>query len=64
MESGTIAIENGCVKITNRGKRLAEFSRLFRKHFLPKQRLVMGKYSDDLTDPFKNSVKSADYECN
>jgi hypothetical protein len=63
MESGTVTIENGCVKITERGQRLAAFSRFFRKNFLPKQRLLMGRYSDDLTDPFRNSVKAADYEC-
>lgn len=64
LESGTIIIENGCVKITDRGLRLAAFSRFFRKHFLPKHRLLMGQYSDDLTDPFRNSVKAVDYECN
>jgi hypothetical protein len=63
MESGTITIENGCVKLTERGKSFAAFSRFFRKNFLPKQRLLMGTYSDDLTDPFRNSVKAADYEC-
>ncbi|MDO8370156.1 MAG: hypothetical protein Q7S71_05580 [Candidatus Nitrotoga sp.] len=63
LESGTITIVNGCVKITDRGERLAAFSRFFRKNFLPKQRLLMGEYSKDLTDPFKNSVKAADYEC-
>jgi hypothetical protein len=64
MESGTITIENGCVKITERGEKFAALSLFFRKNFLPKQRLLMGKYSDDLTDPFRNSVKAADYECN
>lgn len=63
LESGTITIENGCVKLTSRGEQLARFSRFFRANFLPKQRLLMGKYSDDLTDPFRNSVKAADYEC-
>jgi hypothetical protein len=63
LESGTIIIENGCVKLTERGKELAVFSRSFRKNFLPKQRLLMGKYSDDLTDPFRNSVKASNYEC-
>jgi hypothetical protein len=23
----------------------------------------MGEYSDDLTDPFRNSVKRVDYQC-
>lgn len=63
LESGTITIEKGCVKLTDRGERLANFSQFFRKYFLPKQRLLMGKYSDDLADPFRNSVKAADYEC-
>lgn len=62
-ESGTIVIKNGCVVLTERGKELAAFSRSFRKNFLPKKRLLMGEYSDDLTDPFKNSVKASNYEC-
>jgi hypothetical protein len=63
LESGTITIENGCVKLTERGKELAAFSRAFRKNFLPKHRLLMGKYSADLTDPFRNSFKATNYEC-
>ena len=63
LESGTIIIINGCVKLTHRGEQLATFSRYFRKNFLPKQRLLMGNYSDDLTDPFRNSIKKNHYEC-
>ena len=63
-ESGTIIIQDGCVKLTERGKRLADFSRYFRKNFLPKQRLLMGEYTDSLTDPFRSSEKVADYQCN
>ena len=63
LESGTIIIEKGCVKLTSRGDKLATLSRNFRKHFLPKQRLLLGKYSDDLLDPFRNSIKTIDYEC-
>jgi hypothetical protein len=51
--SGTIIIrDDGCVKLTPKGDRLATYSRYFRKHYLPKHRLLMGEYSDDLTDPF------------
>jgi hypothetical protein len=64
LESGTIIIENGCVKLTDRGEKLVTFSNYFRKNLLPKKRLLMGNYSDDLTDPFRNSVKATDYECN
>lgn len=61
--SGTIFIEDGCVKLTDWGRRLAGFSRYFRQNFLPKQRLLMGEYTDTLTDPFRYSDKTTDYEC-
>ena len=63
LESGTIVIENGCVLLTERGERLANFGRYFRQNWLPKQRLLMGEYEDDLTDPFRNSSGSYAYEC-
>jgi len=63
VESGTIRIENGCVKLTDKGNKMATFSRTFRQNFLPKHRLLMGKYTDDLTDPFRNSSQTADYQC-
>ena len=62
-QSGTVVIEDGCVKLTPWGQTLATSSRYFRNHFLPKQRLLMGKYSDDLTDPFRNSTNKTDYLC-
>lgn len=63
LESGTIQIANGCVTLTTRGDAIASFGRFFRQHFLAKKRLLMGEYSDDLTDPFRNGVRQADYEC-
>ncbi len=63
LASGTITIVNGCVKLTPKGQRLEAFSRAFRNHLLPKQRLIMGEYSSDLTDPFKNSVERVNYTC-
>jgi len=62
-QSGTVEIKDGCVKLTAWGQTIASSSRYFRTHFLPKQRLLMGKYSDDLTDPFRNSVDRVDYQC-
>jgi hypothetical protein len=62
-ESGTVKIENGCVKLTKRGEAIAAFSRFFRQNMLPKQRLLMGSYSDVLTDPFRDSEKDSDYKC-
>lgn len=62
-ESGTIMIVDGCVVVTDRGRRVASISRFLRTNFLPKNRLLMGEYSDDLTDPFRNSIASPDYTC-
>jgi hypothetical protein len=63
LESGTITIENGCVLLTDKGRRLAHISRFFRNTLLPKHRLLMGKYSDALTDPFRNSTTDVSYRC-
>lgn len=63
LASGTIQIVNGCVKLTEKGRQLATGSRYFRQHFLPKQRLLMGQYSSDLTDPFRGSAEITDYQC-
>jgi hypothetical protein len=63
-QSGTIEIVDGCVKLTPKGERIASVSRFFRLHLLPKRRLLMGEYSDDLTNPFRNSVEAPDYLCN
>ncbi|SPJ14802.1 conserved membrane hypothetical protein [Burkholderiales bacterium] len=62
-ESGTVTIKDGCVLLTERGKQIASFSRYFRLHFLPKRRLLMGEYSDALTDPFRQSQQAVDYGC-
>ena len=51
--SGTVTIADGCVQLTARGERLAQFSRFFRRHLLPRQRLLMGRYTDELVDPFR-----------
>ena len=63
LQSGTIIIRDGCVKLTPKGDALASFSRYFRQHFLPKKRLLLNEYTDDLTDPFRNSRQITDYTC-
>lgn len=63
LESGTIVIENGCVKLTKKGNEIASFGRFYRQNFLPKNRLLMGEYTDDLTDPFRNSGRVPAYLC-
>ena len=55
LESGTISIENNCVSLTQKGRNFVYFSQFFRRHFLPKKRLIMGEYTDDLIDPLKQT---------
>lgn len=61
--SGTIRIQDGCVILTERGQRLATWSRLFREYMLPRERLIAGRYTDDLVDPFRGSPPRTDYRC-
>jgi len=63
LESGTIEIINGCVVLTEKGEMIASFGRFFRTNFLPKQRLLLGEYTDALTDPFRHSGEVKDYVC-
>jgi hypothetical protein len=63
LQSGTIVITDGCVRLTAKGDALARFSRWFRMNLLPKQRLLMDEYTDDLTDPFRHSAAAPDYTC-
>jgi len=63
LASGTISIVDGCVTLTDKGRRLAAASRFYRQHFLPKQRLLMGEYTDWLTDPFRRSTANPGYAC-
>jgi hypothetical protein len=61
--SGTVRIVNGCVRLTEKGERIASISRFYRQHLLPKRRLLLGTYSDDLTDPFRHSIQDVGYKC-
>jgi hypothetical protein len=65
--SGTIIIENNCVKLTKFGETLAFISQHFRKHFLAKNRLLSGKYTSELTEILKfnskNNKNLESYKC-
>jgi len=63
IQSGTVTLVNGCVKLTEKGERLASFSRFFRKNFLPKNRLLLNEYTDTLIDPFAKSEPISSYLC-
>jgi len=63
LNSGTITIVDGCVRLTPRGERIVAFTRFYRQNMLPKYREIMGQITDALTDPFRNSAPAADYGC-
>ncbi len=62
-ESGTVTIADGCVRLTQRGKRMADFSSWFRHQWLPRRRLLLGEYTDRLTRPFPDSRQGGDGAC-
>jgi hypothetical protein len=63
LNSGTVTIENGCVRLTSWGAKLAAFTRFYRETLLPKHREIMGRFSDDLTHPYRNSSVVVPYRC-
>jgi hypothetical protein len=63
LASGTVVLEDGCIRLTARGQRTASFSRFFRRNFLPRRRVLLGRETDELVDPFRNGVNSAADAC-
>jgi hypothetical protein len=63
LQSDTITIKDGCVKLTAKGDLLAGFSRHFRNNYLPRKRLILDQYTDALTDPFRHSTTNVSYQC-
>lgn len=62
-QSGTIVIENGCVKLTEWGQFVASTTTWFRQTLLPKNRLIGDTYSSDLTNPMRDGAQRTDYLC-
>ncbi|WP_029062393.1 hypothetical protein [Labrenzia sp. DG1229] len=62
-QSGTVEIVDGCAILTDRGRAIVAFSSYFRLNLLPQRRLLNGEYSDDLTNPFRESIEAPDYSC-
>jgi hypothetical protein len=61
--SGTVRVRNGCVELTERGRRLAGFSRFFRRELLARHRLLMGQSSAELTLAFPPGSRIAADTC-
>jgi len=64
LESGTIAINDGCVTLTPRGWWLARVSSFLHQNFMPRHRLLAGTYTDALVDPLSHGqTGKMGYEC-
>jgi hypothetical protein len=63
LESGTIAIKNGCVLLTSKGEFIVKVASYIQKNLLPKKRLLMGEYNDSLTDPLARRLSSEEFTC-
>ena len=51
LNSGTIRLENGCVRLTSQGKRAVWFAQTFRGAFLPRHRRILGDVTAAMTHP-------------
>lgn len=63
LASGTLRLENGCLRITDRGRTIAAFASFYRRHFLPQRRILMGQETTQLTDPFRGQPQRVDVAC-
>ena len=63
LSSGTVVIENDCVVLTGKGRKVAGMTSFYRKNLLPKRRRLLGEVTDVLTDPFANSDQNVSYLC-
>lgn len=61
--SRTVEIADGCIELSARGKTLAQFTRFYRKNFLPKQRRVGTEVTDTLTNPYQEAPILVPFAC-
>ena len=63
LKTKTVIIDKNCLRLTSKGKKIVRFSTIFRQYFLPKQRLIRDKYTDELISPLDNEIDIPDYLC-
>lgn len=63
LRSKTLTLDNGCLRLTPRGRFLAQFMLFYRREFLPKHRVLGGQETDRLNDPFQGSPQRVDVRC-
>lgn len=63
LRSGTLTLDDGCLRLTARGAALAAFTRWYRAHFLPRRRMVLGEETDALRRPFEGRRLEVNATC-
>jgi len=63
LKTKTVIIDKNCLRLTSKGKKVVRFSNIFRQYFLPRQRLIRDKYTDELISPLDNEIDIPDYLC-
>jgi hypothetical protein len=63
LNSGTIALDGDCIRLTPRGRTIAGFTNWFRTTMLPKHREILGSFGDGLTDPFRDMPTQPSEDC-
>lgn len=63
LSSGTVTIEDGCVRLTNKGELVATATSFYRRHFLPQKRVLLGDVTDDLTNPYRENLNVVNTSC-
>jgi hypothetical protein len=63
LQSGTLRLDHGCLRITPRGQALAAFVRWYRSVLLPRRRVMLGVETDALRHPFAHTTPVVDARC-
>jgi hypothetical protein len=63
IQSGTITIDGECVQLTKFGKKIVNFSEFYRANFLPKKRLILDSYSNELIKIYSEFNDKIDIFC-
>lgn len=63
LASGTLRLEDGCLHLTDRGRSIVAFTSFYRRHFLPRRRILMGEETAQLTDPLRGQPQRVDVAC-
>jgi hypothetical protein len=64
LDSGTITIKDGCIRLTPRGEFVVRLSQFYRKTMLPKRRKMIGTIMSDFALPSHDAAPAISPACN